>query len=417
MLNLIDVRLILLVSAAVLFLISGEFTQFFVIFAQQMANPNTIVPICSCLGFASVLKLTECDIHLTHLLITPLRYGKWLLIPGGIIAAYIVNMAIVSQSSVAAIIGTVIFPILQTIGVLPIIGGSLLLLGSSMGGELFNPGAVEIVKLAELTQESPQTIVARVIPIDLLASITTLIVFSILALILSKNAIAELDEDPKTDSTLADLQPFNINFIKALVPIIPLVLLFIVPVFVKLPQDFSNSISIAAAMLIGVFVAGLTIPKELNRIPAAFFEGAGLAYTNIISVLIVATLFTESLKANGLTEIMTNFLTNRPLITKFASIILAFTLAVITGSGVASAIAVMNVLVPGAKTMNLDPIQLGGLTIISAQLGRTLSPVAAVTILTSMISNQTPITLCKCVAIPILSGLSVLCLAGLFNVF
>ncbi|HBE56507.1 MAG TPA: C4-dicarboxylate transporter, partial [Cyanobacteria bacterium UBA11366] len=91
MLNLIDVRLILLVSAAVLFLISGEFTQFFVIFAQQMANPNTIVPICSCLGFASVLKLTECDIHLTHLLITPLRYGKWLLIPGGIIAAYIVN--------------------------------------------------------------------------------------------------------------------------------------------------------------------------------------------------------------------------------------------------------------------------------------------------------------------------------------
>ncbi|WP_460200604.1 hypothetical protein [Scytonema sp. NUACC21] len=55
-----------------------------------------------------------------------------------------------SQSSTAAIVGTVLLPLLQAVGIEPVIAGSLLLLGSSMGGELFNPGAVEMVKLAEL---------------------------------------------------------------------------------------------------------------------------------------------------------------------------------------------------------------------------------------------------------------------------
>ncbi|MDZ8108199.1 MAG: hypothetical protein RM338_21610 [Nostoc sp. DedQUE12a] len=45
---------------------------------------------------------------------------------------------------------------------------------------LFNPGAVEVVKLAELTGQSITTILAQVLPINLLASVTALIVFWIL---------------------------------------------------------------------------------------------------------------------------------------------------------------------------------------------------------------------------------------------
>ncbi len=187
----IDVRLNLGLCAAGLFLIAGKFPQLFVIIAQQMANEKTVVPICTAMGFAYVLKLTECDYHLTKLLISPLRYGKWLLIPGGIIAAYIVNMAIISQSSTAAIVGTVLLPLLQAIGIMPMIGGSLLLLGSSMGGELFNPGAVELVKLAELTKLPVSTLVAKVMPVDLLASVTALIVFWILAVVLLQKTEAE----------------------------------------------------------------------------------------------------------------------------------------------------------------------------------------------------------------------------------
>ncbi|MDZ8104302.1 MAG: hypothetical protein RM338_01570 [Nostoc sp. DedQUE12a] len=131
-----DVRLSLFICAVGLFLLAGKLPQIFVIITQKMTNEKTVVPICTAMVFAYVLKLTECDRHLTHLLLAPLRYGKWLLISGGIIAAYIVNMAIVSQSSTAAIVGTVLLPLLLAVGIAPTIAGALLLLGSSMGGEL-----------------------------------------------------------------------------------------------------------------------------------------------------------------------------------------------------------------------------------------------------------------------------------------
>jgi C4-dicarboxylate transporter, DcuC family len=193
-------------------------------------------------------------------------------------------------------------------------------------------------------------------------------------------------------------------------------LLFIVPALVELPKEFSNnSVSIAAAMLIAVTAAGLTTPKESVRLVAVFFEGAGFAYANIISIIIVATIFTDGIKANGLIEHLTNALANRPVAAKIASLVLPFTLAAATGSGSASAIAVMNVLVPVAAKMNLDPVNIGALAAVAAQLGRTLSPVAAVVIMSATISRQPTLNLVKWVVIPLLAGLGATLIATLCN--
>lgn len=412
----VDVRLNLGLSAAALFLIAGKLPQLFVFITQQMTNEKTVVPICTAMGFAYVLRITECDRHLTHLLLTPLRYGRWLLIPGGMIAAYIVNMAIISQSSTAAIVGTVLLPLLQAGGVMPVIAGSLLLLGSSMGGELFNPGAVELVKLAELTGQPVTTLTVKVLPVNLLASATALIVFCFLVVIFSRKNAASV-EDNQTDSSVAQSgKPLRLNPLKALVPLLPIALLFIVPILVQLPQEFSNnSVSIAAAMLIAVAAAGLTAPKASGRLVATFFEGIGFAYANIISIIIVATIFTEGIKANGLIEILTNTLAHRPIAAKFASLILPFALAGVTGSGSAPAIAVMNVLVPVAAKMNLDAIGLGALIAVAAQLGRTMSPVAAVVVMCATLSGQPPLSLVKYVTIPLLAGFVALLVAALAN--
>jgi C4-dicarboxylate transporter, DcuC family len=414
----VDIRLNLGLCAAVLFLIAGKLPLFFATISQQMANEKTVVPICTAMGFAYVLRLTECDRHLTQLLLSPLRRGKWLLIPGGIIAAYVVNMALVSQSSTAAIVGTVLLPLLQAVGIAPVIGGSLLLLGSSMGGELFNPGAVEIAKLSELTGQPVSKLVAQVLPINLLASVTALIVFCILVAILSqKGLIPSPEAETQIDATVTpSSKSFRLNLVKAVVPLIPLALLFIVPAVVKLPPEFSNnSVSIAAAILIAVTVAGLTSPKESTRVVAVFFEGAGFAYANIISIFIAATIFTDGIKANGLIEILTNEMTNRPIAVKVTSLILPFTLAGATGSGSGSGLAVMNILVPVAAKMNLDPVNIGALTAVAAQLGRTMSPVAAVVIMSATISQQTPLNLVKYVALPLLAGFLAVLIATLFN--
>src|SRR4030095_4646088 len=131
------------------------------------------------MGCAYVCKLTECDAHLVHLLIGPIKKIRWLLIPGGIAVAFFVNSAIVSQTSTVSVVGPVIIPLLMAAGVSRVTAGALLLLGGSMGGELLNPPAVEVTAIKSNLQPGYQAteVIAHLLPYNLLASGTALIVF------------------------------------------------------------------------------------------------------------------------------------------------------------------------------------------------------------------------------------------------
>jgi len=106
----LDVRLVLLAGAVPLFAVSGGLKPMLMKLVEEMANPGTVVPICTALGFAYVLRITECDQHLIRLLLRPLQHVRWLLIPGGILAGYRVNTTIVSQSGTAAVLGPILIP-------------------------------------------------------------------------------------------------------------------------------------------------------------------------------------------------------------------------------------------------------------------------------------------------------------------
>jgi DcuC family C4-dicarboxylate transporter len=423
----VDVRLVLLVSAALLFAVAWRFPQFFILFAKEMVNDKTVVPICSAMGFAHVVKVTGCDRHLIHLLLAPLRYARPLLIPGGVVAAYLVNTAIVSQSSTAATVGPVLVPLVVAAGYSPVTAGALLLLGSSVGGELFNPGAVEIVTLATLTNVPQTAVVGLVRPANLLASITALVVFWRMTVLYERRRVEQGDsvadtvtarpysvpgfeeEKPEDES-----EAFRVNPIKAAVPILPLVLLYVFSK-IALPPELNLSIQIAAAMLVGTAAAGLVVPSKIGRLPAAFFNGAGFAYTHVISLIIAAFIFTEGLKATGLIDVLTIALASQPLLAVFAAVAVPLGLAAATGSGIAPGVAVMNVLVPIAGSIGVEPMRVGALAAVSAQLGRTMSPAAAVVMMSSAVSGVPAIELLKRVAPPLLAGAAVLLVAGMLD--
>src|SRR4051812_16762762 len=159
-----DVRLVLMLSAAVMFVVSAmssglvgatarinAFGRMFSEFALQMISPSAVVPICSAMGFAYVCKLTECDAHLVHLLCRPLQKVRWLLIPGGVAVAFLINSAIVSQTSTVSVVGPVLIPLVMAAGLSRQTAGAMLLLGGSMGGELLNPAAIEVTTIARVT--------------------------------------------------------------------------------------------------------------------------------------------------------------------------------------------------------------------------------------------------------------------------
>src|SRR5205823_3572352 len=92
------------------------------------------------------------------LLVGPLRRVRFLLVPGTVVVSFLVNIPIISQTSTAATVGPVMMPLLQATGISSTSAGAALLLGSSIGGELLNPGAPEFQTIMEkLPGEGLQT--------------------------------------------------------------------------------------------------------------------------------------------------------------------------------------------------------------------------------------------------------------------
>ncbi|HWE39513.1 MAG TPA: C4-dicarboxylate transporter DcuC [Isosphaeraceae bacterium] len=404
-----EVRLVLGLAALGMFAAAGRVAELLGLLAAEMANARTIVPIASALGFAYALKRTGCDQHLVHLLVRPLRRARWLLVPGGVAASYLVNTAIVSQTGAAAAVGPILVPLLREAGVGPATAGATLLLGSSMGGELLNPGTVEVAKLAQLTGLSPAEVVRRGRVPNLLACGAALLAWWALSR-------RDIGKDESDREVREDLGGTRINPFRAAVPLIPIALLLVAE-RLRLPGVLaSGTVQILAAMLVGVVAAGLASPSHAGRLAADFWDGAGYAYTHVISLIVTATVFAKGIEACGLVARLTSGLSRLPVPARVgAGIGAPWALATLSGTGIGSAIAVMTALVPAADSLGLDPVRLGVVSALGAHFGRTMSPVAAVTLFSAGLSGATAPALVKRVAPPLLVGGTVLFAATVFR--
>src|SRR6267142_2331554 len=106
----LEVRLTLLMAALALGALAENIPAIVQKFLVTFTNEMFVVPICTAMGFAYVLRHTQCDQHLVHLLMKPLQRVRGLLIPGTVVVGFLVNMPIVSQTSTAVTIGTVAIP-------------------------------------------------------------------------------------------------------------------------------------------------------------------------------------------------------------------------------------------------------------------------------------------------------------------
>jgi DcuC family C4-dicarboxylate transporter len=122
---------------------TGKFLGIVQTFFVTFADAKSVVPICSALGLCVRPEAHGMRQHLVRLLIRPLRRASALLIPGTVLVGFLVNIPIISQTGTAVVVGTVLLPILAAARIAPAVAGAALLLGSSIGGELLNPGAPE----------------------------------------------------------------------------------------------------------------------------------------------------------------------------------------------------------------------------------------------------------------------------------
>jgi len=170
---------------------------------------------------------------------------------------------------------------------------------------------------------------------------------------------------------------------------------------------------IGSAMLIGVAAAALTDRRQIHRTAITFFEGVGFAFAQIISLIVAASCFGEGVKLIGLAELLGRALETWPSLLVPAAIVLPMSFATVCGSGMATTQSLFGFFVEPARYLQYDLLRLGALISFASAAGRTMSPVAAVTLMCASLAEVNPIQLVRRVVIPLLAGLLALLAAGL----
>jgi C4-dicarboxylate transporter, DcuC family len=475
----VDVRLALFLAALALGALAGQPEVIVRKFLVTLVNEQFVVPICTAMGFAYVLRHTGCDRHLVRLLVEPLRRVRPLLIPGAVVVCFLINIPVISQASTAVMVGAVLIPLLLAARVPPVTVGAALLLGSSIGGELLNPGAPELRTVVSETANATRALevtrwqtqlggllaasasgplhalpwlhlppegttgpgpgaaplsgadcVSRIMPLIVIHLAVATALFWVLSLRAEKRRPAEPEPGvpPEANGPGDPGAPFRVSLFRAAVPLVPLLLLVAAAVAFRwkgTPYEWllENPASeaerlrfesrlIGAAMLAGVAVAALTVWRAPSGVAVAFFDGAGYAFTNIISIIVAASCFGDGVKLIGLDAVLGELIRKAPalLLPLAGGVSLGF--AALCGSGMAATQSLFGFFASPALEHGTDPGRVGAVVSIAAAAGRTMSPVAAVVLLCSTLTKTNPLDLIRRVALPLLAGVAVMVTAA-----
>lgn len=436
-----DVRLVLLTAALVISAGSeaasavglggtpGAISLVIRQFLATFSNEKFVVPICAAMGFAYVLKHTGCERHLVLLLVKPLRYVRSLLVPGVVAVGFLVNIPLVSQTSTAVCLGAVVVPLMRAAGYSMGTIGACLLLGASVGGELLNPGAPELLTVFRETNVATTVQSTQYLPplVFTQLAIATAVIWAMSVWwerTAAKNASSsEGIGKPECNESSPRDEP-RINLLKALVPLVPLALLFAtsLPDGYKLfdvPDKWVMSLKdgkrdpaystrlIGLAMLIGVLVAALVTPSKARDCVKEFFAGAGYGFANVVSLIVIATCFGAAIESAGLAKMLGALIERAPDLMQPLAALVPLAFAGVSGSGMASTQSLYGFFHGPAVSLGLDPVEVGAMVSLGSAAGRTMSPVAAVTLMCATLTGTNPFTLAKRVAVPLLVGIVV----------
>ena len=211
-------------------------------FLATFSNEKFVVPICTAMGFAYVLRHTGCERHLVLLLVKPLRRVRFLLVPGVIAVGFLVNIPVISQTSTAVCIGPVVVPLMRAAGYSMATIGACLLARRLGGRRVAQPRRAGVAHglygqpghpNASPTAQA-QTYLPPLVFTQLAVSMLVYWVLSIWWERKEKIIATRPKRSPSHQDPTLSVQgrgggsgsPIAISILKALVPMVPIALLF-----------------------------------------------------------------------------------------------------------------------------------------------------------------------------------------------
>ena len=396
-----ETRLVLFTAGLLLCCISMQPMAALNQFTKSMTNSALIMAICGAMGFAYVITHTQCDRHLVSLLAAPLKKLGLLLIPACTIVTFFVNVAIPSAAGCSAAVGATFIPVMVRAGIRPVAAGAAVLMGTY--GSVLSPGLSHNAFVAKISSMEIMDLIALHTPFSLIMMGIGVVGITVMSFIFRDNKPTQEELDAYTNSEEGVVT--KINFLKALAPLVPLVILVVGNTWVP-----ALKMGVAQAMVIGAIytlAVTLTDPQKFTK---EFFKGMGNGYGSVLGIIIAAGVFAAGLRSAGLIDAFVTMLKSSNEIARWGGSLGPFILSVIVGSGDAATFAFNEAVTPHATEFGMQIPNLGSLALIAGALGRTMSPISGAAIVVSGLAMVQPMQLVKRTAAPMIVAVIVLAL-------
>ncbi|HWR30188.1 MAG TPA: C4-dicarboxylate transporter DcuC [Negativicutes bacterium] len=384
-----ETRMVLFISGAVMAILGGGLAGAFESFVKTMVEGGLVPTICTVMGFSYVMDCTGCTKHLVTFLTNLLKKVKILLVPGAVLATFAINIALPSAAGAAAAVGALLIPTLIGTGVHPALAASAVFLGT--WGSSMSPGLMFNPQIAKMAQVDVMTVIATFSAQTTAAAFVAALLLAVIAHIKKEGPGSQ-----HSGEAIDDKDKFHVNYIWAITPVVPLVLLILGSKQVHMIPEFS----VPQAMVIGTIIGMLITRFNVSEATKKFFKGNGDGFADIVCLMAAAAMFTQGMTAIGITGALIDVMKNSQQIAQVASAFGPFIIGVVSGSGNAAALAFNGAVTPHAAQFGYGIIELGSMAQIGAGLGRTMSPVAGAGIICAKIAGVNPMELAKRNAIP-----------------
>ncbi len=385
-----ETRMVLLASGFLMAILSLNPMMAFQQFDKSMTSGSLIIAICSAIGFAGVVSITKCDVHLVSLLTKPLKQFGIFLLPACCAVTSLVSIAIPSTAGCCAAVGPTLIPLLIRAGFKPAMAAAAVV--ASITPALLNPGVSHNVFIAKLASMDVMTFIGTFSPYTVGFSVLGIVLLTVLCF-LYKDYRGKNGAAGKAEAGLASTEgalPEHPNVFYAIAPLVPVVLLIIFSVYFR-----SVKMSVATAMLIGSVYAMAVTRTDPQKITKEFFNGMGKGYASILGIIIAAGVFAAGLRAAGVVDSFVTLLTQTQGAAKIGGAVGPYILGILTGSGDAAAFAFNEAVTPHAAKFGMTIESLGYLAAIGGNFGRLSSPLCGGLILAAGIAGVSPIEVAK----------------------
>lgn len=393
-----EARMVLFAAGLIMCLVGGAVNDLINTFTQTMVHKTLVPTICSVMGFSFVMKYTQCDRHLVTAISSVITKVQFIIIPMAMLLTWWINIAIPSAAGCAAAVGSILIPTMMAAGVHPAMAASAVMAGT--WGSAISPGTSHNPVVAKLANTDVMTVIMNEAPAAIITSFIVVAAITVVSVVLKEGPSEERRHAYAAAQEGGEVEEFHVNPIKALVPLIPLVMLILGSKQVAiLPAT-----NVQTAMVTGVLASLIVTMSNPQEVTKEFFKGMGEGYGSVIGLIIAAAVFTAGMKAVGLTGALIDLMKGSESIAKIAGAFGTYIIAIVSGSGDAAALAFNGAITPHAEKFGMTIMNLGSLAQMSGAIGRSMSPVAGAAIICAGMANVSPMDIAKRNAIPMLIG-------------